>query len=38
MGQRAWGAPSIRMIGQVFEMLPLTVTGVEQLAIKLAER
>lgn len=36
MDRRWWNAPTIRMIGRLFEMYPLTVAGVERLALDLS--
>jgi len=35
MGERMWHAPSVRMIGRIFPMMPLTVEGIESLANEL---
>jgi len=35
--ERAWGAPSVRIVRQVFPMYPLTVAGVERLASDLSK-
>jgi len=37
LAEGRWGAPSIRLVRQVFEMYPLTVEGVERLAVDLGE-
>ncbi len=36
MDERWWNAPSIRLIGRLFDMYPLTVAGVERLAADLS--
>jgi uncharacterized protein with von Willebrand factor type A (vWA) domain len=35
MSEGRWTAPSIRLVRQVFDMYPLTVSGVEELAVDL---
>jgi len=37
MGKSAWSAPSIRLIREIFNMYPLTVQGVEELAKDLSK-
>jgi len=38
MGERAWEAPSVRIVRRVFPMYPLTLDGVERLAKDLSDR
>ncbi len=38
MAEEGWGAPSVRIVRQVFPMYPLTLDGVERLAKDLSDR
>ncbi len=37
MTERFWNSPSVTIVSQVFDMLPLTIEGVEQLAVELSK-